>query len=66
MDLTQILDKISLAIRYRQNCELGHQDCATLVRHLEDLKNAISTQNAELTKLKQTPPVSTKTKKQKV
>jgi len=53
MDITEILQKLVLGLKYKMNCELGFQDCGTLLKHIEDLKNAISEQNRALTTLKQ-------------
>ena len=53
MNLEEILQKLQLGIKYRQNCELGFADSNTLLKHIEDLKSAISTQNSALIELKQ-------------
>ena len=53
MDINEILQKLVLGLKYKMNCELGFQDCGTLLKHIEDLKNAISVQNSALVELKQ-------------
>ena len=53
MSLEEILAKLQLGIKYKQNCELGFADSATLLKHIEDLKSAISEQNSALIALKQ-------------
>lgn len=52
MDLEQILHKLQLGVKYKQNCELGYGDSHTLSKHIDDLKNAISDQNKTIIELK--------------
>jgi len=45
MTLVEILAKLQLGLKYKQNCTLGFMDCATLLAHINDLNNTIETLN---------------------
>lgn len=53
MNLEEILHKLQIGIKYKQNCELGFADSATLLKYIMDLKEAIASQNSALVELKQ-------------